>query len=168
MTDYQRRPRRSCHATLPAAWMRVRSRPGLVDPWRLVEQRRSGLLRYARARGTVALPVLYAAWDRRVYVRLPEYNDACNFVDRAEVALDVDTGSGGRVLIARVAGMGLVVPETGLPTELGDLLERWPDDMPTRIVVLVPESVRHIPVADDIRYPPLPQRACLPGTFAVS
>lgn len=165
MTDDQRPARRSCRAALPAARMRVRSRPGLVDPWLVVERRRSGLLRYARARGTVALPVTYAVRDRRVYVRLPVYNDACNFVDRADVALDVSIGSVGRVSIARLAGMGLVLPEGALPTGLAGQLETWPPDMPTRIVVLVTESVHQIPMADEARFPPLPRMgARLAGT----
>ena len=146
----------------------ARTRPDPVDPWRVIQRRHSGLLRYARARGAAAQPVLYAAWDRRIYVRLPVYNDACNFVDRADVALDVDASSVGRVLIARVAGMGLLVPEATMPADLADTLETWPDGLPTRVMVLVPESVRQIPVADDVRYPPLPHAgARLPGTFAV-
>jgi len=148
--------------------MRARTRPYPVDPWRVIQRRHSGLLRYARARGAAAQPVLYAVWDRRVYVRLPVYNDACNFVDRADVALDVDASSAGRVLIARAAGMGLLVPEATMPADLADTLETWPDDLPTRLMVLVPESVQQIPVADDVRYPPLPHAgARLPGTFAV-
>jgi len=167
MTDRQHRSRRSCGSTQPAAWMRVRTRTDLVDPWRVIQRRHSGLLRYARARGAVAQPVLYAVWDRRVYVRLPVYNDACNFVDRADIALDVDASSAGRVLIARVAGMGLVVPDSTVPAEVADTLEVWPECMPTRVMVLVPESVRQIPVADDARYPPLPPtKVRLPGTFA--
>lgn len=168
MTDRLHRPRRSCGSTQPAAWMRARTRPDPVDPWRVIQRRHSGLLRYARARGAAAQPVLYAVWDRRVYVRLPVYNDACNFVDRADVALDVDASSAGRVLIARVAGMGLLVPEATMPVDLADTLETWPDDLPTRLMVLVPESVQQIPVADDVRYPPLPHAGTrLPGTFAV-
>jgi len=151
----------------PPGSLRVRHRPDLVDPWRVVERRRSGLLRYARARGTLALPVRYAVWNHRVYIRLPAYNEACNFVDRADLALDVDASSAGRTWIARVAGLGLVVPDSALPAELGDSLEKWPADLPTRLVVLVSESLRQIPLADDARYPPLPDAgACLPGTFA--
>jgi hypothetical protein len=145
--------------------MRVRARLDPVDPWRVVERRQTGLLRYARARGMMALPVRYAVWDRRVYIRLPEYNDACNFVDRADIALDIDASSIGRVLIARVTGLGLVVPAA--PAAVADLLETWSEDMSTRVLVLVPESVRQIPVADDVRYPPLPRAgARMPGTFA--
>lgn len=171
MTDNQHqhphRARRGCGSMQPSDLMRVRRRPDLVDPWRVVERRRSGLLRYARARGTLALPVRYAVWNHRVYMRLPAYNDACNFVDRADVALDVDASSAGRALIARVAGLGLVVPDSALPAELGESLEKWPADMPTRLVVLVSESLRQIPQADDARYPPLPDTdARLPGTFA--
>ena len=123
-------------------------------------------MRYARARGVVALPVLYATWEHRVYVRLPEYNDACNFVDRADLALDVGATAVGRVLIVRVAGIGLLVPETALPPHLGDELETWSADLPTRVMVLVPESVHRIPASDDLRHPPLPHvGARLPGTF---
>jgi len=166
MNDRQHRPRR-CGSTQPAAWMRVRGRRDLIDPWGLIQRRHAGLLRYARARGAVALPVLYAARDRRLYVRLPVYNDACNFLDRADVALDVDASSAGRELIARVAGTGLMIPDSTVPTDVTHALEEWPDDLPTRVLVLVPESVRHIPVADDVRYPPLPQaQKRLPGTFA--
>ncbi|HYI55453.1 MAG TPA: hypothetical protein VEX57_15915 [Microlunatus sp.] len=163
----QRRPRRACGSTPPAAWMRVRERPDQVDSWSLIQRRRSGLLRYARARGAVAQPVVYAARDRRVYVRLPVYNDACNFLDRADVALDVDAGSVARPLITRVAGTGLMIPDSTVPAGLTHTLEEWPAGMPTRVMVLVPESVRQIPVADDLRYPPLPQAGSrLPGTFA--
>lgn len=167
MTDNQHRPRRSCGSTQPAAWMRARCRRDLIDPWLVIERRRSGLLRYERARGTVALPIVYAARERRVYVRLAEYNDACHFVDRADVALDVNVRTGGHELIARVAGMGLIVPDASLPADLGRRLEVWPDGMPTRVMVIVPESVRQVPVADDVRYPPLPDAdARRPGTFA--
>ncbi|HEY5784282.1 MAG TPA: hypothetical protein VIT65_05865 [Microlunatus sp.] len=150
------------------AVMRARTRPNPIDPWRVVQRRHLGLLRYARARGAVAQPVLYTVWDRRIYVRLPVYNDACNFVDRADLALDVDASSSGRILIARVTGMGLLVPETTMPTALAETLETWPEGLPTRVLVLVPESVQHIPVADDVRYPPLPSAgSLLPGTYAV-
>lgn len=166
MPDHQHR-RRSCRSTEPAAWIRARTRPDVVDAWQVIQRRRSGLLRYARGRGTVALPVLYAARDRRIYVRLPAYNDACNFVDRADVALDVDASTVGRVLIARATGLGLVVPDAGLPADIDDQLETWPNDLPTRMLVLVAESVHRIPAADDVRYPPLPQiGARLPGTYA--
>ena len=166
MNDHQHRLRR-CGSTQPAAWMRARGRQDPVDPWRLIQRRHSGLLRYARARGAVALPVLYAARDRRLYVRLPVYNDACNFLDRADVALDVDASSAGRILITRVSGTGLMISDSLVPTGLSHTLEEWPDDLPTRVLVLVPESVRQIPLADDVRYPPLPQaESRLPGTFA--
>ena len=36
-----------------------------------------------------------------------------------------------------------------MPADLADTLETWPDDLPTRLMVLVPESVQQIPVADD-------------------
>jgi len=99
--------------------------------------------------------------------RLPVYNDACNFLDRADVALDVDAGSAGRPLIARVAGTGLMITDSTVPAGLTHTLEEWPAGMPTRVMVLVPESVRQIPVADDLRYPPLPQAGSrLPGTLA--
>jgi len=166
MNDHPYRTR-GCSSTQPAAWIRGRRRPELVDPWKLIQRRHSGLLRYARARGAVALPVLYAARDRRLYVRLPVYNDACNFLDRADVALDVDASSAGRVLVARVAGAGLMIPDATVPTGLTHTLEEWPDDLPTRVLVLVPESVRQLPLADDVRYPPLPlTENRLPGTFA--
>jgi hypothetical protein len=166
MDDSHPRSRHSCGATPPAAWMRARARPDPVDPWRVIRRRHAGLLRYARARGPAAQPVVYAAGDHRVYVRLPVYNDACNFVDRADVALDVDASTAGRVLIARAAGMGLVIPDCTVPTELADTLEVWPAGMPTRVLMLVAESVQRIPVADDVRYPPLPPaRSRLPGTF---
>src|SRR4051794_36061417 len=136
MTDRQpqhpHRPRQWCSAQ-PTDLTRVRHRPDQVNLWRLVERRRSGLLRYARARGTAALPVRYAIWKRRIYIRLPEYNDASNFLDRADVALDVDGRSAGRALIARVAGLGLLVPDSTLPAELGDALDRWPADTSTRL-----------------------------------
>lgn len=166
MNDRPYRPRRH-GSSQPAAGMRMRRSPDLIDPWRLIQRRHSGLLRYARARGAVSLPVIYTARDHRLYVRLPVYNDACNFLDRADVALDVDASSAGRVLIARVAGTGLMVPDSIVPTELTQALEEWPEDLPTRVLVLVPEFVSHIPVADDARYPPLPQTEIrLPGTFA--
>ena len=88
-------------------------------------------------------------------------------MDRADVALDVNVRTGGHELIARVAGMGLIVPDASLPADLGRRLEVWPDGMPTRVMVIVPESVRQVPVADDVRYPPLPDAdARRPGTFA--
>lgn len=160
--------RRTCRATQPDVWMRARRHSGNFDPWRVVERKRSGLLRYSRARGTVALAVMYAVWDRRVYVRLPEYNDACNFVDRADVALDVDASSAGRAVTARVVGMGLLLPDETLPSDLTDKLEHWPIDLATRTVVLVPEAVLQVQT-DDARFPPLPQAGVrLPGTYATS
>ena len=168
MTNNPHRTHRPHGSPQHAEWRsRVRAHADPVEPWQVVERRRSGLLRYARARGTMALPVQYATWEHRVYLRLPEYNDACHFVDRADIALDVDASTVGRVLIARVRGLGLLIPESALPDGLGAALDGWPEEVPTRALVLVPESVRRIPMADDVRYPPLPYAgARLPGTFA--
>ena len=148
MNDHQHRLRR-CGSTQPAAWMRARGRQDPVDPWRLIQRRHSGLLRYARARGAVALPVLYAARDRRLYVRLPVYNDACNFLDRADVALDVDASSAGRISITRVSGTGLMIPDA-LPTGLSHTLRNAPRPADPGARAR-PESVRQLPLADDVR-----------------
>ena len=146
--------------------MRVRTRSDLLDPWLVVERQSAGLLRYARARGTVALPVHYATSQHRIYLRLPIFNDACNFIDRADLALDVRGSTVGRMSVTRIAGVGLLVPDTGVPTDLTDTLEAAWGGVATRAIALVPESVRQFHFVDDLRYPPLEdQRARLPGTF---
>ena len=146
--------------------MRVRTRSDLLDPWLVVERQSAGLLRYARARGTVALPVHYATSQHRIYLRLPIFNDACNFIDRADLAMDVRGSTVGRMSVTRIAGVGLLVPDTGVPTDLTDTLEAAWGGVATRAIALVPESVRQFHFVDDLRYPPLEdQRARLPGTF---
>lgn len=107
-----RHPRR-CGSKQSYTRMRVRTRSDLLDPWLVVERQSAGLLRYARARGTVALPVHYATSQHRIYLRLPIFNDACNFIDRADLAMDVRGSTVGRMSVTRIAGVGLLVPDTG-------------------------------------------------------
>lgn len=97
---------------------------------------------------------------------MPGYNDACSFVDRADLALDVDARAIGRQLIVRVSGWGLLVPDASLPDPILGLLDEWPPEVSTRALVLLPESVDWVPMIDDVRYPPLPEPgARLPGTY---
>ena len=63
----------------------------------------------------MALPVRYGVSEHRIYVRLPAYNDACHFVDRADVALDVEGAMVGHPDIVRVAGVGLLISEALTP-----------------------------------------------------
>ena len=113
----------------------------------------------------MALPVRYGVVDHRVYFRLPEYNDACHFIDRADVALDVEAATPGRLLIVRVSGVALMISAALLPGDSAEMLDAWPPEVCTSTVVLVPESVHRIPSTDDLRYPPVPADAGLPGTF---
>jgi hypothetical protein len=167
MTSMQRtRTHRTCQSIQPVAWMpRPRVHPDPADPWRVVERRQQGLLRYARARGTMALPVRYGVGNHRVYIRLPAYNDACHFVDRAEVALDVEVATVGRLVIVRVAGVGLLIPETMVPEDISRLLDDWPPHVHTSTMVLVPESVHWLGKPDELQFRAPSPNAGLPGTF---
>lgn len=150
----------------PVTWMpHHRTHPDPSDPWRLVEHRELGLLRYARARGTMALPVRYGVSDHRIYVRLPAFNDASHFVDRADVALDVEAAPIGHSGIVRVTGVGLLISEASTPAGLSGVLDAWPPEVPTTTMVLVPESVHRFAKADDLHDPPIPTETGLPGTF---
>jgi hypothetical protein len=126
-----------------------------------------GLLRYARARGIVSLAVHYTIWGHRLILRLPAFNDAIHFLDRADVALDVDASSAGRTQIVRVAGTALSVVGGSVPDELDTAAPPWPEGLPSSAVIIVPESVRWLPVVDDVRFPPLPDPwDRLPATYA--
>lgn len=165
-TVHHTRPRRQCGATQTTAWVpRPRAHPDVSDPWRLVERRQTGVLRYARARGTMALPVRYVTRDRRLYFRLPAYNDACHFIDRADVAMEVAAATSGREAVVRVAGVGLLIAPALLPAGLSATIDQWPPDIPTSTIVLVPESVQTVSTSDDRHHPPLPCGPRLPGTF---
>ena len=142
--------------------------PTPAVPWGVVEGGRLGRLRYARAQGTMALPVRYVPCDHRLVLRLPEYNDAVHFLDRADVAIDVDTHADGRPYTVRVTGVGLVLPRGSVRPEVDAELEHWPDGVGARDVMIVVESVHWLPTPDDARYPPLP--SCdhrLPSTYGV-
>lgn len=155
------------HAHHGGSAPRAHTSPRQLSPWSLIERRSIGLLRYARARGTMALPVVYAIWDRRLVIRLPEYNDACHFIDRADVALDVDGSTDGGLGHARVSGLALLVPGESVPVEIHRALDQWPTDTSTRFAVIVPESVHWLAAIDDSRFPPLPMPPSrLPETFA--
>lgn len=114
----------------------------------------------------MSLAVRYATWGHRLLLRLPAYNDAPHFLDRADVALDVDASAVGKVQIVRVAGMALAVPSDAVPAEHDKELEHWPAELPTSALVIVPESVSWLPAVDDARFPPLPDLdERLPATF---
>lgn len=116
----------------------------------------------------MALPVRYGVSEHRIYVRLPAYNDACHFVDRADVALDVEGAMVGHPDIVRVAGVGLLISEALTPAGVSGALDAWPPEVPTSTLVLVPESVHRFAKADDLHDPPVPTEAGLPGTFVAA
>lgn len=168
MISDTRRAHRLHAATRPSYWVRRPSAHLTVsDPWEVVERHSTGLLRYTRARGTMGLPVIYLAEERRLYFRIPEFNDACHFLDRADLALDVDACQGGRCHTVRVTGLGLMIADSEAPNDIVSLLHGWPGGVATRLVVLIAEHIRHTSMSDDARHPPLPPTdRRLPGTFA--
>lgn len=150
-----------------AAHRRIHSGGRDSQPWDVISRHQQGLLRYARARGVVSLAVRYTTWGHRLALRLPAHHDAIRFVDRADVALDVDASTVGRVQIARITGVGLAVPTTSLPAEVDAALGSWPDDPLATVAVIAPESIAWLPMVDDLRFPPLPDPLSrLPATFA--
>jgi hypothetical protein len=115
----------------------------------------------------MGLPVIYLAEDRRLYFRVPEFNDAGHFLDRADLALDVDHCLVGRCHTVRVTGLGLMIADSDAPNGIVSLLNGWPDGVATRLVVLIAEHIRRTSMSDDARHPPLPPPdRRLPGTFA--
>lgn len=112
------------------------------------------------------MAVRYAIWGHRILIRLPAYSDASQFLDGADVALDVDASTADWGRVVRVAGVAIVVSDPS--GELADpAVDSDPAEAPTTTVVIVPESVNWLPQVDDIRYPPLPSDAArMPATFA--
>ena len=114
----------------------------------------------------VSLAVRYASWGHRILIRLPAYSDARQFLDGADVALDVDASTADWARVVRVAGVAIVVSDPS--SELADAaVDSDPTEPLTTTVVIVPESVSWLPQVDDLRYPPLPSDAGrMPATFA--
>lgn len=114
----------------------------------------------------VSLAVRYTIWGHRVLIRLPAHSDAHQFLDGADVALDIDASTADWTRVVRVAGVAVVASDP--VSELADSAEGAdPAEPQTTTVVVVSESVNWLPQVDDLRYPPLPGGASrMPATFA--
>lgn len=114
-------------------------------PWRVVRQARLGRLHLGTGRGPRGLVVGLRSTDDRVFLHVPEFNDAAGYLDGTDVDLEV-TGPGptGALWEVHVLGPAAVVRDADVPPAVLADAESWPSGVRSRFVAISPRSVRSV------------------------
>jgi nitroimidazol reductase NimA-like FMN-containing flavoprotein (pyridoxamine 5'-phosphate oxidase superfamily) len=104
-------------------------------------RRREGLLAYSTGRGPRSVVVSYAVHDDEITIRVPEFNEICQYAPGCEVCLVIDEirDSDGQWLEVTASGVASVVDHCEHTSrERDDLDEVWPSG--------VTASTLHVPI----------------------
>ena len=106
-------------------------------------RRHEGRLAYSTGRGPRCVVVNYAVHDDEIVLRVPEFNEICQYAPGCEVCLVIDEmlGAGDEWVEVTASGVASVVDHCEhTSTERDDLDEVWPSG--------VTASTLRVPIAD--------------------
>jgi hypothetical protein len=104
--------------------------------------RHKGRLAHQTGRGARAVVVNYAATDRQLVFRLPEYHEICQYAPGRQITLSVCASTDHTSTEVFVTGIGYLDDDHERIVDGIDFDEHWPTGVSTHVICLDLDDVR--------------------------